>query len=151
MKIIAHRANINGSNSSNENRLSQIRKCIELGYEVEIDIRLIDKKLYLGHDKPEDIISEKEIFELKDNCWIHCKNLDALTFFNKFGEIYNYFWHQNDKFTLTSKGYIWTYPGETLSLQSICVMPELNMNYTELTNLKNLKVQGICTDFPNLI
>ena len=87
MKIIAHRANINGSNSSNENRLSQIRKCIELGYEVEIDIRLIDKKLYLGHDKPEDIISEKEIYELKDNCWIHCKNLDALTFFNKFGEI----------------------------------------------------------------
>ena len=43
MKIIAHRANINGSNSSNENRLSQIRKCIELGYEVDIDIRLIDK------------------------------------------------------------------------------------------------------------
>ena len=31
MKIIAHRANINGSNLASENRLSQIKKCIELG------------------------------------------------------------------------------------------------------------------------
>ena len=53
MKIIAHRANINGSNSSNENRLSQIRKCIELGYDIEIDIRFLINKLYLGHDNPQ--------------------------------------------------------------------------------------------------
>ena len=61
MKIIAHRANINGSNSSNENRLSQIRKCIELGYDVEIDIRVIKNSLFLGHDCPEEKITEKEI------------------------------------------------------------------------------------------
>ena len=24
----------------------------------------------------------------------------------------NYFWHQTDDFTLTSHGYIWTYPGK---------------------------------------
>ena len=119
----------------------------DVGTEIASELKEKFKKEKIG----KEIKDEKEIFELKDNCWIHCKNLDALTFFNKFGEIYNYFWHQNDKFTLTSKGYIWTYPGETLSFKSICVMPELNMNHTELTNLKNLKVQGICTDFPNLI
>ena len=83
MKIIAHRANINGSNSLKENRLSQIIKCIEFGYEVEFDIRFINNNLYLGHDNPDEIISEKELFKLKEKCWIHCKNLDAILYFNK--------------------------------------------------------------------
>ena len=39
MKIIAHRANLSGPNSKNENKLSSIKKCIDLGYDVEIDIR----------------------------------------------------------------------------------------------------------------
>ncbi len=151
MKIIAHRANINGSDSSKENRLSQIRRCIESGYEVEIDIRLINNKLYLGHDNPEEFISENELFKLKEDCWIHCKNLEAITYFNKFDEKYNYFWHENDKFTLTSRGYIWTYPGESLNLNSICVMPEKNYPIEKLSSLKNRKIAGICTDYPNLI
>ena len=64
MKIIAHRANINGSNFASENRLSQIKKCIELGYDIEIDIRFLNNKLYLGHDNPQEIISEDEIMYL---------------------------------------------------------------------------------------
>ena len=151
MKIIAHRANINGSNSLKENRLSQIIKCIEFGYEVEFDIRFTNNNLYLGHDNPDEIISEKELFKLKEKCWIHCKNLDAILYFNKFGKLFNYFWHENDKYTLTSKGYIWTYPGETLGENSICVMPEINTFITNLSILKNQKFAGICTDYPNLI
>ncbi len=151
MKIIAHRANINGCNSSNENRLSQIRKCIELGYDVEIDIRVIKNSLFLGHDCPEEKITEKEIFELKEICWIHCKNLEAINYFKQFGELYNYFWHENDKYTLTSKGYIWTYPGELLSVNSIWVMPEQTTSINKLSNLKNKQLAGICTDYPNLI
>ena len=151
MKIIAHRANINGSNLASENRLSQIKKCIELGYEVEIDIRFQKNKLYLGHDYPQEIISEDELFEIKESCWIHCKNLEAMNYFNKLGTIYNYFWHENDKYTLTSKGFIWTYPGESLCHNSICVMPELEIPKINLSNLKKKYFAGICTDFPNLI
>ena len=33
----------------------------------------------------------------------------------KIDKTFNYFWHQNDKFTLTSKGYIWTFPGNKYS------------------------------------
>ena len=39
MKLIAHRANINGPDSSTENSPDQIDKCIEQGYDVEVDIR----------------------------------------------------------------------------------------------------------------
>ena len=151
MKIIAHRANVNGSNSSTENKLHQIRKCVKFGYDVEIDIRVIKNSIFLGHDGPEEKITEKEIFELKEICWIHCKNLEAINYFKQFGELYNYFWHENDKFTLTSKGYIWTYPGELLSENSICVMPEQSTSINKLSDLKNKQLAGICTDYPNLI
>ena len=58
MKIIAHRANINGPSSKNENTTYQIEKCIKLGFDVEIDIRVIKGKFYLGHDKATQIIDK---------------------------------------------------------------------------------------------
>ena len=34
---------------------------------------------------------------------------------------FNYFWHENDRFTITSKGYLWTYPGNKYSENSVIV------------------------------
>ena len=51
-----------------------------------------------------------------------------------------YFWHQMT-ITLTSNGYIWTYPGKKLSKKSICVLPE-----TKKTKIKNF-ISGICSDY----
>ena len=48
MKIIAHRANLDGPNSRNENQISSINNCLDLGFDVEIDIRLLDGKIILG-------------------------------------------------------------------------------------------------------
>ena len=151
MKIIAHRANTNGREIEKENCISQINKCIKLGYDVEIDIRVIQNKIFLGHDNAQEVISEDKIFDIKDKCWIHCKNLEAIAFFNKYGDTLNYFWHQKDDFTLTSKGFIWTYPGKNLIEKSIYVMPELNLNIKYFPSLKSKGIAGICTDYPDLI
>ena len=151
MKIIAHRANINGPNITKENQKSSIKDCIDLGYDVEIDIRLLDGRLYLGHDKPEVIITKEELRIIKNKAWIHCKNLEALSFFRQIDEEFNYFWHEKDSYTLTSKGYIWAYPGEELSPECICVMPEINCSKEKIRDLKNKSISGICTDYPNLI
>ena len=151
MKIIAHRANLNGPDLNVENRISSISNCIDSGFEVEIDVRLVNGKLYLGHDNPDQIITKRELDQIKNKLWIHCKNLDAFTFFNKINEKFNYFWHETDSYTLTSQGYIWTYPGKTLSSRCICVMPELKQPIKEMSFLKNNEIAGICTDYPNLI
>ena len=151
MKIIAHRANLNGPNLNVENRISSISNCIDSGFEVEIDVRLVNGKLYLGHDNPDQIITKRELDQIKNKLWIHCKNLEAFTFFNKINEKFNYFWHERDSYTLTSQGYIWTYPGEKLSSRCICVMPELKQSLKEMSFLKNNEIAGICTDYPNLI
>ena len=148
MKIISHRANLNGCDSKNENRILQIKKCIKLGFDVEIDIRVFENQLYLGHDNPQELISIELLYEIREFCWIHCKNLEALSYFNKFEQLYNYFWHENDSHTLTSQGYIWTYPGKSLEENSIYVMPELIISIDDLKNVKKNKLAGICTDYP---
>tara|TARA_B100000242_G_C42796410_1_gene370491 strand:+ start:71 stop:529 length:459 start_codon:yes stop_codon:yes gene_type:complete len=151
MKIIAHRANINGPNSLNENKISGIKKCIDMGFDIEIDIRFLDGRLYLGHDNPEEIITIKELKIFQNSLWIHCKNLRAISFFKQVEEDFNYFWHDKDSYTLTSKGDIWAYPGEELSSECICVMPERDFPLNEIKHLKNKKIAGICTDYPILL
>jgi hypothetical protein len=54
------------------------------------------------------------------------------------------FWHEEDSVTLTSKGYLWTYPGKQLAPNSVCVMPEL----VEYSNEEMLICHAICTDYP---
>ena len=150
MKIIAHRANISGPNISNENKISSIKKCIELGYDVEIDIRFFNGYLYLGHDQPKDIITKEELLDIKTKVWIHCKNLKAISYFKKIDEEFNYFWHEKDSYTLTSRGYVWSYPGQKLSKECICVLPEIDDSLKDIKSLTKKSIAGICTDYPNL-
>ena len=51
---------------------------------------------------------------------------------------------------LQAKGYIWAYPGQKLSNNCICVMPEVTYSRKEFSDLQEMKIAGICTDYPNL-
>lgn len=135
MKFIAHRGNLNGP-SDQENKPEYIKSALSLGYDVEVDVWLIGNEIFLGHDNPEYLI---DIDFLKlPGLWCHAKNLEALEFLllNKI----HCFWHQDDDFTITSQGFIWTYPRKNLGKNSICVMPEL---FTDSIPL----CFGICTDY----
>lgn len=120
MILISHRGNITGPNPERENSKDYILEALKKGYSVEIDIWLIDSKIYLGHDSPEHEIG---IEFLKNNLlWCHCKNIDALQLLLK--NNVHCFFHQEDDVTLTSNGYMWVYPGKKLVSNSVCVMPE---------------------------
>ena len=80
--------------------------------------------------------------------WIHAKNIDALHVLGADAKL-NFFWHQEDDYTLTSQGYIWTYPGKHLMSHSVCVMPEWDKEL-DLTTFKP-DCYGICSDYVNLI
>ena len=153
MKIIAHRANVNGADISTENHPDQIDLAISMGFDVEVDVRYDcgQEKLFLGHDEPQYTVSWNWLAKRKKYLWIHCKNLDALHEFSFGTSGFNYFWHQEDYYTLTSKNYIWTYPGHDFRANSVIVMPEI---YTEKENLKDIATYdcyGVCTDYPQLI
>jgi len=149
MKLISHRGNIDGPNPLEENSPEYIEKALIEGFHVEIDIRYdtYDKKLYLGHDEPQYLIDWFWLSKYKDFLWIHCKNIEALYEFSYGTSGFNYFWHQNDDFTLTSRNYIWTYPGKSYTPKSVIVMPEWNMPVDVFSDLKAFNCYGICSDY----
>ena len=138
MILISHRGNLDGD-SNYENHPSTIDKAINLGFDVEVDVYLKNSKIYLGHDYPNYEIDFSWINNRKESLWIHCKDIESIEYLsNKDG--LNYFFHNTDKCTLTSKGYIWVYPGCQPVKKSIAVMPEI---YND--EIKGCI--GVCSDY----
>jgi hypothetical protein len=151
MKLIAHRGNIDGPNSSKENHPEYIEAAIADGYDVEIDLRYdkVTETLWLGHDEPKYQVTAWWLAKRCSNLWIHCKSLDTLHEMSVNTSGYNYFWHQEDDYTLTSKNFIWTYPGKEYKSKSVIVMPEWdNMSYDAL---RNVECYGICSDYVGML
>jgi glycerophosphoryl diester phosphodiesterase len=141
MKLIAHKGNINGPDPSKENTPEQIEHCVKNGYDVEIDIWYDeDGKLWLGHDKPKHEITWWWLAGLQPFLWIHCKDFKTLTEFVDNTSGYNYFWHQGDDYTLTSKKYIWSSPGKTYSKNTVIVEEDP-------LALHDYNCYGICSDY----
>ena len=137
MLLISHRGNLKGPDKAIENTPAQIQFVLSQKYHCEIDVWYVKKNFYLGHDKPQYKVHTD--FLKHKNLWCHAKNIDALL---KLKELKtNCFFHNTDEVTLTSKGYIWTFPGQQLTKESIAVLPERILDY-------NIKIaKGVCTDY----
>jgi hypothetical protein len=141
MKLIAHRGLLNGPDVLKENTPEQIEYAIQQGFDVEVDIWYIDSDFYLGHDFATHKITLD--FLNRSQIWAHAKNPDALLKLKK--NNIHCFWHQEDDYTLTNKGYIWVYPGKPLLDSCILVLPELQTNNWKDLDLS--KCSGICSDY----
>ena len=144
MIYISHRGNISCVNREKENSPEYIVKALDLGFYVEIDLFKIGNDLFLGHDEPKNPVGIDFFKENYAMLWIHCKNFEALNYFSGHKEI-NYFWHENDKFTLTSQNIIWTYPEQTVGEKSVIVCQTLEQTEKYFT----ADCWGICTDYVN--
>ncbi len=139
--LISHRGNISGK-SLLENSPDYIDNALEKGFDVEIDIRYTDNKLLLGHDKGQYPISLDWINERKNKLWVHCKDKYSIEYLNSKSSEIHFFFHEDDDLTITSKGFLWVFPGMQPVQNSIAVMPEL---YND--NIK--QCIGVCSDFIN--
>ena len=136
MKLISHRGNITGKFDEYENHPTYIDEAIDFGYEVEIDLWMKEGVLFLGHDLPEYAIPHKWIQERSDKLWIHSKNLHASEWLNT-TEL-NWFWHENDKMVLTSKGVIWSNIGVYVKNGIV-----VELEFKELPDY----ILGVCSDY----
>lgn len=138
MKLISHRGNICGRQIELENTEDYILKAIKSGYDVEVDIQKIEgESAFIGHDTISGSLSLN--FLWSSNVWAHAKNIVVLQ--QLLDNNIHCFWHEEDKYTLTSRGYIWAYPAPTFPEGVIAVLPE-KYNIGHLVN-----VAGICSDF----
>lgn len=145
MLKIAHRGNLYGADKEYENHPEYLWSAIKSGYDVEIDLWSIRGNFYFGHDEPTYPIDPVLMFQMAKNGWFHCKNFEALSILSKNFKFCNFFWHQEDDFTLTNNGYIWTYPGKEVGPQSILV----DIDLTSRVDYDML--YGICSDFVGLL
>ena len=136
MLLISHRGNLNGIQSDEENKPDYLNFAMQRGFDVEVDVRFENNKFFLGHDYSQ--YETNSDFLLNKKIWCHAKNHEALLALNTINA--HYFWHQEDDYTITSKGFLWTYPGKKLLTSSICVLPET-------ANYKKIECLGVCSDF----
>jgi len=134
MILISHRGNLNGK-SNMENRPGYIHKALGQDFDVEIDVWYIEDEFWLGHDIPQYKIEEN--FLENPRLWCHAKSIDTLYKMTS-NSLIHCFWHQEDDVTLTSRGYLWTYPGKQLTKKSICVLPEKRFE---------AEMAGVCSDY----
>lgn len=146
---IAHRGNYKGRDNLRENTISYIEEAIAAGYDVEIDVWLLDGKWHLGHDFPGEVIELS--FMERSQVWTHAKDLQGYVSLYSQKHVH-VFWHDKDEFAITSKGIKWARAG-VLTNDGIMVMPEY-VPYA-LTSITSREVTplGICSDdfrmFPN--
>ena len=148
MRVIAHRGNLNGPNPLMENDPKRITQCIEMGYDVEIDLRYdtATGTLWLGHDEPQHIVNWMWLAGREKNLWIHCKDVTTLHEFVTRTNGYNFFFHDKDDYTLTSKNHIWAYPGKSYTDRTVVVMPEWSDD-PDWDKLRVTNCYGVCTDY----
>ena len=144
MILISHRGNLDGKNPEKENSPLYVLQALSKGFDVEVDVWYSNSKWFLGHDYSQYEIDLDFLIASSYSLWCHAKNILALKMMLK--EDIHCFWHQEDDVTLTSRGYIWTYPGKNLTKKSICVLPK---KFGDIYN-KSMgidKCYGICSDY----
>lgn len=136
--LISHRGNLSGKQPELENTPAYIDAALAAGFKCEVDVYYYDDKLYLGHDDAQTETSVRYLQQ--DGIIAHAKNLDALAEMLQLN--IHCFYHHNDNYTLTSRNWIWAFPGKpgTLVHPCIAVLPE---NYS--TDISNF--DGVCSDF----
>ncbi len=139
MFLISHRGNTTGTDPYIENKPDVLTNLSNSGFHVEIDVWLINNELFLGHDEPKYKVSLE--FLKNENFWCHAKNLDALQYM--LDNNVHCFWHQTDDFTITSEGFIWTFPKKPVTKNSVIVCHTKE----ETEYYYNMDIAGICSDF----
>jgi hypothetical protein len=142
---ILHRGLTHGPNRSLENNENEILSRIQEGWDIEMDVWYIDGSWWIGHDAPTTPLEHTELLTHKQ-CWIHCKNVEALYHIPKES---HHFVHDRDVATLTSDRYIWyninqfVYPEVGSDKGSVIVLPERS----DFSRETIWKATAVCSDY----
>lgn len=145
MILISHRGNINGV-EGNENSPEYIDRAITNGYNVEIDIRKINNKYFLGHDEPDFEINFSWLYLRKDKLWIHAKNFEALS--GLMHSNLRIFFHEKENHTIIHNSFnIWSHM--LSEANELSIIPLLLIN--DIKQINKYNVYGVCSDFVSLV
>lgn len=132
-----------GKDSFRENSPNFIDEALGRGFDCEIDLWGAGAVLHLGHDAPQFAVELGWLRDRADNLWVHCKNHDAIVAVHE--QPLNWFFHENDAYTLTSRGFIWAFPGQPVVGSNTVSLWFGDADPTDEEAVK--ESWGICGDF----
>ena len=144
MILISHRGNVTGRIPESENRPDYIQDTITLGYNVEIDVRMKEGQLYLGHDYAQYKVELEWLLERRDRLWIHTKDFESLDFLIDKG--LRIFFHEQERQTIINNtNLIWSHDLRSISSKSI--IPLLDLESIDKYGHLAQDVYGVCSDY----
>ncbi len=159
MRIISHRANLNGP-SENYSEF-KILRALRMGFDIEIDVRSESNKLWVGHDRPEFLLSKGITSnEMISRVWYHAKDLAAVELLPENALV---FAHADDDFTIVAgdKKIIWLHPRLNPQLDELISSSAITPSRTIVLDVaghprlnpfdlikKGNHFLGVCTDWP---
>ena len=146
MRIISHRGNVSGPSPNYENTPAFIDSALSLGLDVEVDLRIVNNKFFLGHDNPDFEVSIDWLNQRKKNLWIHTKNFKSFETLLELNNDFIFFYYTSEPLVLVSNGKIWCHQHDKISNPKNCIVPFLDKS-SVLLNREN-KWYGVCTDYP---
>ena len=144
MIFISHRGNLNGVNPERENSPEYIDEAIAYGFDVEVDLRVRDGILYLGHDECQYEVSPKWLYERVGELWIHAKDFGAVDWHSRSIVNHKYFCHESDRSTLTSNRLIWCHDLSN-KMSRKCIIPLLSLD--QVNEFNQTEFYAVCSDY----
>lgn len=148
MIIYAHRGNSELSDFKLENSPKSIDVALNRGFHAEIDLRVANGQLYLGHDTPQYNISINWLLNRKSRLLCHIKEIEVFSLIKNISRL-TFFVHFSDDFSLVSNGKIWVH-NQRLPLNNLCITHLITQENIENFRNKTMirSVYGIVTDYP---
>ena len=142
--LYAHRGNLFGPQPELENTMEYIDRAIKFGFKVEIDVWLSqDGNLYLGHDKPEQLVTFEYLFIRNDALLIHAKNVEAFIYLSARTRM-NVFFHTYEQVVMSSNGNLIFHPEH---FPTVNVPPSAIFSMPEHSPIKLPPYHSLITDY----
>ena len=140
MKLLAHRGNLKGP-SPRENHPDYLDLALQK-YDVELDVRMKNGDLYLGHDVAQYQITTGWLYKRRKKLWVHCKDYESLSHLINTG--INVFYHEKENYTVISNGVLWCHDLSKADENSIVPL----LSEKDLLILRDMpKIYGVCSDY----
>lgn len=142
MIFISNRGNINGINQTRENNPEYVQEAMDRGFFVMVDVWLVqNKQLTLGNVKPKYVTD----LNFLQNPQIIARACSPATLTYLLDNNVHCFYCDRSNYTLTSNGYVWTWPGSPVIPRSIVFMPEWFVG--DVRKSATFNCTGVCSNF----
>lgn len=148
MILISHRGNTGKHNSfADENKPGYIVNALQEHFFVEVDLRVFNNELFLGHDEPQFQITKEWLtrHDIASGLLVHCKNVAALQFCMDY-DLMGFYHKSEEHVPVINSPWIWTHNLSDVVENSIVPL----LSHEEFLTRGNYKVAGVCSDFVGL-